>query len=182
MQSLKSFANQMSSQTTVAVQTLARASHINHAAFAAGRPLQNAVLVSVGYPAKFAGSTSHPNSRGAFAVNDLQSPLGVEICDVFIADVAGADRVNNRYVFGMQHQLWSQPQQNDEYGNADRCQKVEPNVFAFNAVEQNLNNIEGVEQQSSTAPNKVGFWAKSDRVLHESIFAGKSLDRKNHSK
>jgi len=182
MQIFKSHANQMSSQAAIAAKTLAHAGDVDYAALTGGNLAVSTALVAVSYPSELAAGWGNPDAGLATTVNDLQRPLGVELANALVINLRSGQRVNNHEVLAVQNNLWSQPNTPDQNRDGSNQQKISNQTFTANRVENRLNQIEGVKKQGHRTPNQVALWAIGDYFVHDSIFAGKSLDRKNISK
>ena len=105
---LHSFANQRSRNTAIAAEAL------THRGVFEGFALSNRHSVvlpaesAVGNPAALAVCRCNPNLHAGVAVIDLQSPFGLEVCDVAVVDHRGLNWIHNNEVTLSENEFWSQ--------------------------------------------------------------------------
>ena len=182
MSVVHAFANQPSSDSTVAVMALTHAGYVNNFALTAGHFVEEQSGVALSDPTVFAIGGSNPNASSLTAVVNQESPFGFELSDALVNDFSRANRVDYNQMFGMQHELWPEPNHDRASRNNEGNQKVINQVFTLNGVKNRLCQKQAIKQNSHRTPNKVAFGPVGNRSFHSSIFAGESLDRKNQTK
>ena len=182
MSAFDALANQLSSEPTVAVVAFAHAGYTDDFAFGAGNFGEEQSGVTLGDPTVFAVSRSNPNASSLTFMVNQQSPLGFEFGDVLIKNFSRAYGVHNNEVLLVQDQLRSEPNQHSGGCNHGGNQQVDAQVFIFDGVENCLCQKKAIQQKSYRTPNKIALGPVGNKSFHSSIFAGESLDRKNHKK
>lgn len=167
----------MCCDTAVAVEALADASDFGFVGVAGGgKSVETPSQGAVSGPALFTVGGSNPHSGLGAAVVNEQSPFGLELDDVVVGNDNGFQRVYDNQILVSKNQLGSDPEQGCCGSNGGCCGSINSDVAVGSRVENRLNQEQGVEEQSDTAPNQIALRAINRRVLHLSIIAGTPVD------
>lgn len=176
MKSFDSFTNELVGETAVASDALAAGSELAIGLLLLEIFANSPALDVVADPALSSVSGSYPNAGLSVGMINQQSPLCFQGGNVGVANFSCSDRVDNNQTGLFEDQLWSNPEDVDNKGNASRCCEVEKKNASFTWVSESLDQKQSVQNGGNASPAEVTLGAKNLILFHDSIIAFNSFD------
>ena len=178
MSVLETISDQMCCNTAVASHALTNASDLGLVALSGGQPVNAPAHGAVSNPSLLTVGRGNPDSGLAIAVMNEESPFGLELGNVIVGNLNGAEGVYYDQVILSEDQPGSNPEQGCCGTNGGCCDSIDDEIAVFGGVKNSLSQKEGIKGQSHATPNQIPLRAVNRQVLHLSIIAGTPADGK----
>lgn len=170
MKSLYSLSDHVSSLSAKAVETFAHSFRGNTVGLGKRHVAAVKTKLSISNPLSFATRGSDPDSSLSLGVNDLQSPLCLELDDIAIGNRFTSPWINNMHNIILKNQFGSNPYQISTAAQNNAHQQLNSSLSRILKDKETVGSKEKKQNKRSASPYEITFGAKGLR--HLPIIAG----------